>query len=271
MTLVAVVTGRLERDRRGDRPPARRASPAPRSCSSRGARTACARWPRELGGHRDWRRRPHRRRRSRARARARARSTHDRLDLLVNNAGAAWRATFADGGWENVKRHMAVNFDAVVRLTEALLPLLRRSGPERDRQRLEHRGPHRAPGLRRLLGEQVRARGLVRRADRRGGAPTASTSGSCCRASSRPRASPSPSSTTTRSRAGSSRRPERGAEAIVDAGLNGKAERYVPRPYAARRRAARAAAGPGPPRDRRQGRRAAGHPHRQPRLLTPQR
>ena len=26
--------------------------------------------------------------------------------------------------------------------------------------------------------------------------------------------------------------PERGAEAIVDAGLNGKAERYVPRPYA---------------------------------------
>src|SRR5687768_8700121 len=28
------------------------------------------------------------------------------LHLLVNNAGAAWRSTFADGGWENVKRHM---------------------------------------------------------------------------------------------------------------------------------------------------------------------
>ena len=54
---------------------------------------------------------------------------HGRLDLLVNNAGAAWRSTFADGGWENVRRHMEVNFDAVVRLTEALLPLLRESAP----------------------------------------------------------------------------------------------------------------------------------------------
>ncbi len=54
---------------------------------------------------------------------------HGRLDLLVNNAGAAWHATFADGGWENVRRHMELNFDAQVRLTEALLPLLRRSAP----------------------------------------------------------------------------------------------------------------------------------------------
>src|SRR3954469_14981427 len=29
-----------------------------------------------------------------------------RLTLLVNNAGAAWRARFADGGWENVRRTM---------------------------------------------------------------------------------------------------------------------------------------------------------------------
>jgi uncharacterized protein len=54
---------------------------------------------------------------------------HGRLDLLVNNAGAAWRGTFADTGWPNVERHMAVNFEAQVRLTEALLPLLRRSAP----------------------------------------------------------------------------------------------------------------------------------------------
>jgi short-subunit dehydrogenase len=54
---------------------------------------------------------------------------HDRLDLLVNNAGAAWRGTFAESGWANVHRHMELNFDAVVRLTEALLPLLRRSAP----------------------------------------------------------------------------------------------------------------------------------------------
>lgn len=51
------------------------------------------------------------------------------LHLLVNNAGAAWRASFADGGAANVRRHMELNFDAVVRLTEALLPLLRRSAP----------------------------------------------------------------------------------------------------------------------------------------------
>jgi uncharacterized protein len=52
-----------------------------------------------------------------------------RLDLLVNNAGAAWRAAFADGGHANVARTMALNFDAPVRLTEALLPLLRCSAP----------------------------------------------------------------------------------------------------------------------------------------------
>jgi len=51
------------------------------------------------------------------------------LHLLVNNAGASWRASFAEGGYENVRRHMELNFDAVVRLTEALLPLLRASAP----------------------------------------------------------------------------------------------------------------------------------------------
>jgi uncharacterized protein len=54
---------------------------------------------------------------------------HGRLDLLVNNAGAAWRARFAEGGYENVQRTMAINFDAQLRLTDALLPLLRSSAP----------------------------------------------------------------------------------------------------------------------------------------------
>jgi short-subunit dehydrogenase len=54
---------------------------------------------------------------------------HGRLDLLVNNAGASWRARFGDGGYENVRRTMAINFDAQVRLTEALLDLLRQSAP----------------------------------------------------------------------------------------------------------------------------------------------
>ncbi len=53
------------------------------------------------------------------------------LHLLVNNAGGSWRAAFgdSDGGWDNVRRTMELNFDAPVRLTEALLPVLRRSAP----------------------------------------------------------------------------------------------------------------------------------------------
>ncbi len=61
--------------------------------------------------------------------RAHVEERHGRLDLLVNNAGAGWRSSFADGGYENVRRTMALNFDAQVRVTEALLPLLRASAP----------------------------------------------------------------------------------------------------------------------------------------------
>jgi short-subunit dehydrogenase len=64
-----------------------------------------------------------------ARIREHVLERHGRLDLLVNNAGAAWRASFADGGYANVHRTMLINFDAQVRLTEALLPLLRSCAP----------------------------------------------------------------------------------------------------------------------------------------------
>jgi short-subunit dehydrogenase len=47
------------------------------------------------------------------------------LHLLVNNAGAAWRGSFADTGWSNLERHMTLNFEAPARLIEALLALLR--------------------------------------------------------------------------------------------------------------------------------------------------
>ena len=65
-----------------------------------------------------------------AKVRAHLEAEHGgRLDLLVNNAGAAWRGSFAESGHANIERHMRLNFDAVVRLTEELLPLLRASAP----------------------------------------------------------------------------------------------------------------------------------------------
>ncbi len=60
-----------------------------------------------------------------ARVRETVERKHGRLDLLVNNAGAAWRGRFAETGWANLERHMKLNFEAPVRLTESLLSLLR--------------------------------------------------------------------------------------------------------------------------------------------------
>jgi short-subunit dehydrogenase len=54
---------------------------------------------------------------------------YGRLDILVNNAGAGWHGRFAEAGWSNVAQTMELNFNAQVRLTEVLLPLLRRSAP----------------------------------------------------------------------------------------------------------------------------------------------
>jgi short-subunit dehydrogenase len=59
------------------------------------------------------------------------RRDHGELHLLVNNAGASWRGRFGDTGWANVERHMRLDFDAPVRLTEALLPLLRATAADR--------------------------------------------------------------------------------------------------------------------------------------------
>jgi short-subunit dehydrogenase len=153
-----------------------------------------------------------------------------RLDLLVNNAGASWPAPFAEGGAENVRRTMALDFDAPVRLTEALLPLLRASAPSAvvnvgstsgrvsrggtgayaaakaalaawsDSLHLEE-APHGVhvglvlPGFIATEGfpqRQLTGRALTRRLVAR---------------------------------------PETGAEAIVDAALNRRAERYTPRVY----------------------------------------
>jgi len=164
------------------------------------------------------------------RVRAHVEERHDRLDLLVNNAGAAWRATFADGGWENVQRHMAVNFDGVVRLTEALLPLLRRSAPSAIVNVSSTAGRVARPGS---GGYSAAKFALVGWSDALAGEEIVNgvhvgvvlpgfitTEGFPQRGLN--------DNPLTRRLVST---PERGARAILDAGLNRKAERYVPRPY----------------------------------------
>jgi short-subunit dehydrogenase len=156
---------------------------------------------------------------------------HGRLDLLVNNAGGAWRGTFADKGHAGVKRHMDLNFDAVLRLTEALLPLLRSSAPSAivnvssvaGRVSRANSGAYSASKFAligwsdALYGEEARNGvhvGLVM--------PGFVATEGFPQKELRDRAA-------TRWMVST---PEKVAEAIVDAGLRGKAERYVPRPYA---------------------------------------
>jgi NAD(P)-dependent dehydrogenase (short-subunit alcohol dehydrogenase family) len=67
-----------------------------------------------------------------ARIAQRAESEFERLDLLVNNAGGnRKRGKFGDPdyGYAYVHEVMEQNFDSAVRVTEALLPFLRRSAP----------------------------------------------------------------------------------------------------------------------------------------------
>jgi uncharacterized protein len=154
-----------------------------------------------------------------------------RLDLLVNNAGAAWRGSFAESGYAGVKRHMELNFDAVVRLTEALLPLLRESSPS-------------------AIVNVASTAGRVARS--RSGAYSASKFAligwtDALHAEERPHGvhigMVLPGFIATEGFPASELRervltrwivskPERVAEAIVETGLGRKAERYVPRPYA---------------------------------------
>ena len=154
-----------------------------------------------------------------------------KLHLLVNNAGAAWRASFEEGGYENVRRHMELNFDAVVRLTEALLPLLRASAPS-------------------AIVNVASTAGRVARA--RTGAYSASKFAlvgwtDSLHAEEKPhgvhvgmvmpgfiRTEGFPA-TELREKALTRwivSKPEKVAEAIFEVGPGGKAERYVPRPYA---------------------------------------
>jgi short-subunit dehydrogenase len=156
---------------------------------------------------------------------------HGRLHLLVNNAGAAWRGTFAEKGYDNVRRHMDLNFDAVVRLTEALLPLLRASAPSAvvnvastaGRVSRARTGAYSASkfaliGWSDSLYAEERPHGLHVGLVLPGFVVTEGFPATELREKALTRWIVS--------------KPERVAEAIVECGLGGKAERYVPRPYA---------------------------------------
>jgi short-subunit dehydrogenase len=163
--------------------------------------------------------------------RAHVEANHDRLDLLVNNAGAAWRGTFGESGWENVHRHMELNFDAVVRLTEALLPLLRRSAPSAivnvastaGRVSRANSGAYSASkfaliGWTDALHLEEAPHGVHVGMVLPGFVPTEGFPQSELRGKALTRLVLSS--------------PEKVAEAIHEVGPGGKAERYVPRPYA---------------------------------------
>jgi short-subunit dehydrogenase len=166
-----------------------------------------------------------------ARLRAQVEERGGRLTLLVNNAGASWRGGFAEAGYANVHRHMQLNFDAVVRLTEALLPILRASAPS-------------------AIVNVASTAGRVARA--RTGSYSASKFAligwtDSLYAEERPHgvhvgmvlpgfiATEGFPATELRERALTRwvvSKPETVAEAIFEAGPGGKAERYVPRGYA---------------------------------------
>jgi len=168
-----------------------------------------------------------------ARARAHLEEEHGgRLHVLVNNAGAGGRGAFAVTGYELIRRTMALNFDAQVRLTEALLPLLRASAPSAIVNVSSTSGRIGRPGAGAYsaskaalavwtdsLRAEEHAHGVHVGAVMPGFIPT---EGFPQRELVERR--------TTRWMLGT---PEEVAEAIVQTGLGGRAERYVPRFYGA--------------------------------------
>jgi short-subunit dehydrogenase len=165
------------------------------------------------------------------RVRAHVERRGGRLTLLVNNAGASWRAGFAEGGHANVQRHMELNFDAALRLTEALLPALRSSAPSAivnvastaGRVSRARTGAYSASkfaliGWSDSLYSEERSNGVHVGLVLPGFIATEGFPAEELRAKALTRWIVS--------------KPEKVAEAIFEAGPGGKAERYVPRPYA---------------------------------------
>jgi uncharacterized protein len=174
---------------------------------------------------------------------------HRELHLLVNNAGAAWRGRFAETGWANIERHMKLNFEAPVRLTEALLPLLRSTAAGAAGGGAADDGRAAADGPPVAIVNVASTAGRVSRPS--SGAYSASKFalagwsdalhgeegahgihvGLVLPGFVATEGFPSAELVARAATRWIVSSPERVAEAIVQAGPGGKAERYVPRPY----------------------------------------
>jgi short-subunit dehydrogenase len=157
---------------------------------------------------------------------------HDgRLHLLVNNAGAAWRGGFAETGWANIERHMKLDFEAPVKLTEALLPLLRATAATQPGRRVSIVNVASTAGrvARPNSGAYSAAKfalvgwtDALHNEEREHGVHVGLVLPGFVKTEGFP-AAELPKWVVSK--------PERVADAIIDAGPGGKAERYVPRPY----------------------------------------
>jgi short-subunit dehydrogenase len=158
-------------------------------------------------------------------------SHHEGLTLLVNNAGASWRASFAEGGYANVRRTMEINFDATVRLTEALLPLLRSSVPSAIVNVSSTAGRIARPGAGAYSASKFALAGWSDAlfAEER---PHGVHVGLVLPGFIETEGFPAAELTARHLTRWIVSTPEHAAEAIIDVGLRGKAERYVPRAYA---------------------------------------
>lgn len=167
-----------------------------------------------------------------ARLRAHLEAEHGgALELLVNNAGAAWRAKFADGGHANVHRHIELNFEAVVRLTEELLPMLRASAPSAIVNVASTAGRVSRAGTGAYSASKFALIGwsdALYAEEKPHGVHVGMVLPGFVRTEGFP-------ATELREKALTRwivSKPEKVAEAIYEVGPGGKAERYVPRPYA---------------------------------------
>jgi uncharacterized protein len=166
------------------------------------------------------------------RIRAHLAERHDgRLSLLVNNAGAGFRKPFGEGGYENVRRTMAINFDAQLRLTEALLPMLRQSAPSAivnvasTAARVARTGTGAYSASKAALASWSDALWMEERAH---GVHVGLVLPGFIATEGFPQAELTAKPWTRWAVS----TPERAAEAIFQAGVGRRPERYVPRPYA---------------------------------------